>query len=98
MIKAKRKTIEQQIAEALAKLNALKARQKEKSKSKAELTAECAGMNQLLDQVASVAKANKTTVSEVVRAIAKIKKTKLKIESCKRAPKKLANKPVELIA
>lgn len=87
MSKGIRKTIEQQIAEATAKLKELRAKQKAKIQSKSELTAESDGMKHLLEMVATVSKNNKVSVSDVVRAIAKLKKTKLKIESLKRKSK-----------
>lgn len=89
MIKTKRKTIEQQIAEVVSKLSILKTKQKKMAKTKAELSIESDGMRQLLELVMSVAKTNKSKISDVVIAIAKIKKTQLKIESNKRKPKQV---------
>lgn len=60
MSTTKRRTIEQQIADAVVKLNLLKAKQKDKAKVKSELTADSNGMKQLLELVATVAKNNKT--------------------------------------
>lgn len=84
MTEKQRKSIEQQIADATAKLDKLKAKQKNLN---SELTAESNGMDQLIEMVTTVAKTNKVKVSDVVIAIAKIKKTMLKIESTKRKPK-----------
>ena len=53
----------------------------------AALSNESPGMQALLDAVQSTAELNKTSVAEVVKAVAKLKRTGLKIEKPTHKPK-----------
>lgn len=77
-----RKTIDQKIADAEAKLKKLKTLKSGKTPAVA-LTAQSEGMAQLLTEITAVATTHKTTIAEVIMAVARIKKTGLKIENAK---------------
>lgn len=77
-----KRTIDQRIAEAQAKLKALEEKKKAKEEKvlktkKVILTKDSAGMPELLSQIQEVANANKMKVAEVVMAISRIKRTGL---------------------
>jgi F0F1-type ATP synthase membrane subunit b/b' len=77
-----KKTKEELLKEAEAKVKNIRQQIKiEKDKQKAALTKESEGMAVAIAAVESVAKANKVKVADVIRAIAKIKRAGLKIES-----------------
>lgn len=77
-----KKTKEELLKEAEAKVKNIRQQIKiEKEKEKAALTKHSEGMAVAIAAVESVAKANKVKVSDVIRAIAKIKRAGLKIES-----------------
>jgi hypothetical protein len=77
-----KKTKEELLKEAEAKVKTIRQQIKiEKDKQKAALTKDSEGMAVALAAVESVAKANKVKVADVIRAIAKIKRAGLKIES-----------------
>jgi hypothetical protein len=77
-----KKTKEELLKEAEAKVKNIRQQIKiEKDKQKAALTKESEGMTVAIAAVESVAKANKVKVADVIRAIAKIKRAGLKIES-----------------
>lgn len=76
-----KRTIDERIAEAQAKLESL---QKQKLNSvkakKLKLTKESVGVAELLNQIDSVAKQNGVNVADVIKAVAKLKRTGLVIE------------------
>lgn len=77
-----KKTKEELLKEAEAKVKNIRQQIKiEKDKQKAALTKESKGMAVAIAAVENVAKANKVKVADVIRAIAKIKRAGLKIES-----------------
>ena len=77
-----KKTKEELLKEAEAKVKNIRQQIKiEKEKQNAALTKQSEGMAVAIAAVESVAKANKVKVSDVIRAIAKIKRAGLKIES-----------------
>lgn len=81
-----RKTVEQQIATTKAKLKALRAAQKEQLKSKLknkikDLTKDSEGMTELLAAIEAVSKTHKIKVPEVIKVVARIKRTGLRIEN-----------------
>lgn len=75
-----RKTIEQKIADTEARLKQLKSLKSGKAPA-LSLTAESEGMAQLLADLSAVAATHRTSVAEVIKAVARIKKTGLKIEN-----------------
>ncbi len=84
---AARKTKEQQLAAIVAAEKKL-AEKKAKLLSKlSDLSRESQGMEALLDVVQNVAESNNATVADVIRAVAKLKRTGLKIEKSTRQPK-----------
>ena len=81
------KTREQQLAEIVAAEKKL-ADKKAKLLSKlADLSKDSPGMSALLDVVQTVADTNKVAVAEVIKAVAKLKRTGLKIEKSTRKSK-----------
>ena len=81
------KTKEQQLAEIAAAEKKL-ADKKTKLLSKlADLSKESPGMEALLDVVQTVADNNNVAVAEVIKAVAKLKRTGLKIEKASPKPK-----------
>ena len=81
------KTREQQLAEIAAAEKKL-ADKKAKLLSKlADLSKESPGMEALLDVVQTVADNNNVAVAEVIKAVAKLKRTGLKIEKATRKAK-----------
>ncbi len=77
-----KKTKEELLKEAEAKVKTIKQQIKiEKDKQKTALTKDSEGMTVAIAAVESAAKANKVKVADVIRAIAKIKRAGLKIES-----------------
>jgi len=83
--KAKSKrTIEQMIADAEAKLNALKEKQKEAAKKQqlkaTKLTKETAGMKDLLSLINTIAKKNDVKAADVVTAASRLLRTGLIIK------------------
>jgi len=81
------KTREQQLAEIAAAEKKL-AEKKAKLLSKlADLSKDSPGMEALLDVVQTVADNNKVAVAEVIKAVAKLKRTGLKIEKATRKPR-----------
>lgn len=86
---AKAKSTPQQQLEAIAVAEKKLAERKAKLLSKlADLSAESKGMQELLKAVQSVADQNNVAVAEVIKAVAKLKRTGLKIEKATRAPRK----------
>ena len=86
-----KKTLQQQIEEAEAKLKLLKAKQSEKVLEKTSL-----GMEQLLAAIEVVTKENKCSVFDVLKSVSRIKKTGAKIEPPTK--KKKESKTVEVEA
>ena len=77
-----KKTKEELLKEAEAKVKTIRQQIKiEKDKQKAALSKDSEGMAVAIAAVEGVAKANKVKVADVIRAIAKIKRAGLKIES-----------------
>jgi hypothetical protein len=72
---ATKKTIQQQIEEAEAKLKKLKAKQAEQ-----KLDTSSPGMDQLLSALEVVTKDNKCSVFDVLKSVSRIKRTGAKIE------------------
>ena len=84
-----RKTIEDKIAELEEKLKLAKQQKKEQAKKKAaKLTVESEGIEAAIAAIKSAADANDSTLAEVIKAIASIKRTGLKIENAVRKSKK----------
>lgn len=71
------KIAEKKLAEKKAKLMA----------AMADLSADSAWMKELLEAVQNVADKNKVAVADVIKAVAKIKRTGLKIENATRKPR-----------
>ena len=81
------KTPEQQLAAIVAAEKKL-AEKKAKLLSKlADLSKDSPGMSALLDVVQTVAETNNVAVAEVIKAVAKLKRTGLKIEKAARKAK-----------
>lgn len=77
-----KKTKEELLIEAEAKVKTIRKQIKaEKDKQNAALTKDSEGMAAAIAAIESVANANKVKVADVIRAIAKIKRAGLKIES-----------------
>jgi len=77
-----KKTKEDLLKEAEAKVKNIKKQIKaEKAKKDAALTKHSEGMEVAIAAVEAAAKANKVKIADVIRAIAKIKRAGLKIES-----------------
>ncbi len=87
-----RRTTAQMITDLEAEIKALKVKSKKKKDEGLFLTDKNDGMEQLLVSVVAVATTHKTTVAEVVKAIARIKKTGLKITKGVRKSKPKADK------
>ncbi len=79
---AVKKTLQQQIEEAEAKLKSLKAKQSEKVLEKTS-----PGVDQLLAAIDVVTKANKCSVFDVLKSVSRIKKTGAKIERPTKKPR-----------
>ena len=81
-----KKTKEELLKEAEAKVKAIKQQIKaEKRKLNTALTKESAGMAEAVNAIEAAAVANKVKIADVIKAIAKIKRTGLKIESTRQA-------------
>ena len=83
MVTRAKRTIEERIAETQAKLKSLQAEEKKLKSAKAKklvLTKESAGVAELLKQIDSVAKQNGVKAVDVIKAVAKLKRTGLVIE------------------
>lgn len=90
-----RRSVEQQIEATKAKLKALRVAQKTKAKAKAAgkagaLTKESEGMAALFAAMDTVARAHGMKVPEVIKNVARIRRTGLKIENAKRPRKSAA--------
>lgn len=80
MVTRAKRTIEERIAETQAKLKSLQNEKKIISAKAKKLTKESAGVAELLNQIDSVAKQNGVKVADVIKAVAKLKRTGLVIE------------------
>lgn len=78
---------EQQLAAIEAAQKKLDDRKAKLLSKLANLTGESKGMQALLTAVQSVAEQNKVAVAEVIKAVAKLKRTGLKIEKAVRKPR-----------
>ncbi len=77
-----KKSKEELLKEAEAKVKTIRQQIKaEKAKQNSALTKESEGMAAAIAAVESVANANKVKIADVIKAIAKIKRAGLKIES-----------------
>ena len=86
---ATRKTKEQLLQDAEDRVKKLKAEIKEAGKKKAaKMTKDSDGIAAAITAIESAAKSNKSTLAEVIKAIASIKRTGLKIENAVRKGKK----------
>lgn len=89
MIMAVRKTKAELLKDAEEKVKKLKQEIKDANKKKAEkLTKDSEGIAAAITAIESAAKANKSTLAEVIKSIASIKRTGLKIENAVRKTKK----------
>jgi hypothetical protein len=79
-------TREQQLAAIIAAEKKLADRKAKLLAKTADLNAESQGMQALLTAVQSVADSNKVAVTDVIKAVAKLKRTGLKIEKATRKP------------
>ncbi len=79
-----RRTIDQIIADTEAKLKALKGKKSVNAKPQTKLTSDSVGMSELLDNFAGVMKQHDLTAAEVIKAVARIKKTGLTIEGARK--------------
>jgi hypothetical protein len=85
---AKTKSTPEQLLAAIEAAEKKLADRKAKLLSKlADLSAESKGMQALLTAVQSVADQNNVAVAEVIKAVAKLKRTGLKIEKATRKPR-----------
>ena len=82
-----RLTKEQQLAAIVAAERKLAERKANLLSKLADLSAESIGMQELLVAVQSVADKNSVNVADVIKAVAKLKRTGLKIEKATRKPK-----------
>ena len=81
-----KKTKEELLKEAEAKVKAIKQQIKaEKQKLNAALTKDSSGMAEAINAIEAAAAANNVKIADVIKAIAKIKRTGLKIESTRQA-------------
>lgn len=81
MVARTKRTIEERIAETEVKLKALQEEERKiKVAKKSVLTKESAGVAELLNQIDSVAKQNGVKTVDVIKAVAKLKRTGLVIE------------------
>jgi UDP-N-acetylmuramoylalanine-D-glutamate ligase len=88
-IKKTRKTIDEKIADLEQKLKDAKLARKEQAKKKAaKLTKDSPGINEAIAAIESAAKENKSTLGEVIKAIASAKRTGLTITTGTRGTKK----------
>lgn len=79
-----KKTKEELLKEAEAKVKSIKQQIKaEKQKQNAALSKESAGMAEAVSAVEAAAKANNVKIADVIKAISKIKRAGLKIESAR---------------
>jgi hypothetical protein len=86
---ARTKLTAQQQLDAIVEAEKKLAEKKAKLLSKlADLSSESTGMQELLTAVQYVADQNKVAVAEVIKAVAKLKRTGLNIEKAVRAPRK----------
>lgn len=86
---AVRKTKAELLKEAEEKVKKLKQEIKDAGKKKAEkLTKDSVGIADAITAIESAAKSNKSTLAEVIKSIASIKRTGLKIENAVRKAKK----------
>lgn len=77
-----KKSTEELLQEAEAQVKSLKQQIKiEKNRQKAVLSIESEGMSAAINAIENAAKANKVKVADIIKAIARIKRTGLKIES-----------------
>ncbi len=81
-----KKTLEEQLVDAEAKVEDIKNRIKESKK--AVLSIDSEGMKEAIDAVDAAAKANSATIGDVLIRIAKIKRTGLTIAKAARSKKK----------
>ena len=86
-----KKTLQQQIEEAEAKLKLLKAKQSEKVLEKSSL-----GVEQLLAAIEVVTKENKCSVFDVLKSVSRIKKTGAKIEPPTKKKREVKSVEVEV--
>lgn len=83
-----RKTKEELLKELEEKVKKVKADIKEANKKKAaKITKDSVGVAAAIAAIESAAKENKSTLADVIKAIASIKRTGLKIENAVRKPK-----------
>ena len=80
-------TKEQQLAIIVAQEKKLAEKKAKLLAKTSDLSADSKGMAALLTAVQSVADDNKVAVADVIKAVAKLKRTGLKIEKATRAPK-----------
>ncbi len=86
---ATRKTKEELLKDAEDRVKKLKAEIKEAGKKKAaKLTKDSLGISEAIAAIESAAKQNKSTLADVIKAIASAKRTGLKIENAVRKAKK----------
>jgi len=86
--KRARKTKEELLQEAEARVKQIKADIKKASKKKTgTLTKDSEGIADAIAAITKAAEANKSTLAEVIKAISSIKRTGLKIENAVRKPK-----------
>lgn len=86
--KKARKTKEELLIEAEARVKQIKADIKEASKKKVgKLTKDSEGIAEAIEAITKAADANKSTLAEVIKTISSIKRTGLKIENAVRKPK-----------
>lgn len=78
---------EQQLAVIVAQEKKLAERKAKILAKTADLNADSAGMAALLTTVQTVADDNKVAIADVIKAVAKLKRTGLKIEKATRKPK-----------
>lgn len=77
-----KKSTEALLQEAEARVKSLKQQIKiEKNKQKATLSSESEGIPAAINAIENAAKINKVKVADIIKVIAKIKRTGLKIES-----------------
>lgn len=77
-----KKSTEELLQEAEARVKSLKQQIKiEKNRQKSALSSASEGMSAAIDAIENAAKANKVKVADIIKAIAKIKRTGLKIEN-----------------
>jgi len=81
------KTKEQQLADIAAAEKKLAEKKAKLLAKLADLSKDSPGMSALLDVVQTVAETNNVAVAEVIKAVAKLKRTGLKIETGTRKPR-----------